>query len=72
MPESPRRLLMSIFNKYSPLHDGAAIIYKGKITAARCILPVSENDNLPANYGLRHRAALGMSETTDTLVLINF
>jgi len=65
-----KRLLMSIFNKYSPLHDGAVIIYKGKITAARCILPVSENDNLPASYGLRHRAALGMSETTDTLVLI--
>ena len=65
-----KRLLMSIFNKYSPLHDGAVIIYKGKIAAARCILPVSENDNLPASYGLRHRAALGMSETTDTLVLI--
>lgn len=65
-----KRLLLSIFNKHSPLHDGAVIIYKGRLKAARCILPVSENDNLPANYGLRHRAALGMSETTDTLVLI--
>ena len=65
-----KRLLLSIFNKNSPLHDGAVIIHKGRIKAARCILPVSENDSLPANYGLRHRAALGMSETTDTLVLV--
>ncbi len=65
-----KRLLLSIFNKYSPLHDGAVIIYKGKIRAARCILPVSENDNLPAQFGLRHRAAVGMSETTGTLVLV--
>lgn len=65
-----KRLLLAIFNKHSPLHDGAVIIYKGKIKAARCILPVTENDNLPAHYGLRHRAAIGMSETTDTLVMV--
>jgi diadenylate cyclase len=65
-----KRLLMSIFNKYSPLHDGAVILYKGRIKAARCILPVSENDNLPAQFGLRHRAALGMSGITDTLVMV--
>lgn len=65
-----KRLILSIFNKNSPLHDGAIIIHKGRIKAARCILPISENDSLPANYGLRHRAALGMSETTDTLVLV--
>lgn len=65
-----KRLLVSIFNKYSPLHDGAIIIYQNKIKAARCILPVSERDNLPAQYGMRHRAALGMSEATDTLILI--
>ncbi|MGI9542396.1 MAG: diadenylate cyclase, partial [Cyclobacteriaceae bacterium] len=65
-----KRLLLSIFNKHSPLHDGAVIIYQGKIKAARCILPVSEQDNLPAQYGLRHRAALGMSEATDTLILV--
>lgn len=65
-----KRLLISIFNKYSPLHDGAVILYQGKIKAARCLLPVSERDNLPAQYGLRHRAALGMSEATDTLILI--
>jgi uncharacterized protein (TIGR00159 family) len=64
-----KRLLISIFNKNSPLHDGAVIIYKGRIKAARCVLPVTENDNLPAHYGLRHRAAVGMSENTDTLVL---
>lgn len=65
-----KRLLISIFNKYSPLHDGAVILYEGKIKAARCLLPVSERDNLPAQWGLRHRAALGMSEATDTLILI--
>ena len=64
-----KRLLISIFNKYSPLHDGAVIIHEGKIRAARCVLPVSERD-LPAQFGMRHRAALGMSEATDTLTLI--
>ena len=68
--EISNRLLLSIFNKYSPLHDGAVIVYKNRIRAARCILPVSENDNLPAQFGLRHRAAVGMSEITDTLILI--
>jgi diadenylate cyclase len=67
--EVNKRLLLSIFNKNSPLHDGAVIIYKGRIRAARCVLPVSENDHLPPNFGLRHRAAVGMSESTDTLVL---
>ena len=67
--EVNKRLLLSIFNKNSPLHDGAVIIHKGRIKAARCVLPVSENDHIPANYGLRHRAAVGMSENTDTLVL---
>jgi diadenylate cyclase len=67
--EVSKRLLLSIFNKNSPLHDGAVIIYKGRIKAARCVLPISENDHLPAHFGLRHRSALGMSENTDTLVL---
>jgi uncharacterized protein (TIGR00159 family) len=65
-----KRLLISIFNKYSPLHDGAVIIHNGRVTAARCILPVSEKDDLAADFGLRHRAAIGMTETTDSLVLI--
>jgi len=64
-----KRLLLSIFNKNSPLHDGAVIINKGKVKAARCVLPVSENDHLPPQFGLRHRSAIGMSESTDTLVL---
>ena len=65
-----KRLLLTIFNKYSPLHDGAVIITNGRIKAARCILPVTENENLPAQMGLRHRAAIGMTEVTDTAVLI--
>ncbi len=65
-----KRLLVSIFNKNSPLHDGAIILLSGRIVAARCILPVSERADLPAQYGLRHRAALGMSENTDTLIVV--
>lgn len=67
--EVNKRLLLSIFHKTSPLHDGAVIIHRGRIKAARCVLPVSENDNLPPHYGLRHRSAIGMSESTDTLVM---
>lgn len=67
--EISKPLLISVFNKYSPLHDGAVIIYKGRIKAARCVLPVSENDHLPPQFGMRHRAAVGMSENTDTLVM---
>ena len=65
-----KRLLLSIFNKYSPLHDGAVIVHDNKIVAARCILPVTERDDLPAHFGLRHRAAIGMSEATDTLLIV--
>ncbi|GAA5042160.1 TIGR00159 family protein [Marivirga lumbricoides] len=64
-----KRLLIAIFNKTSPLHDGAVIIHKGRIIAARCVLPVTEKD-VPAQFGLRHRAAIGMSEATDTIILI--
>ncbi len=65
-----KRLLLAIFNKFSPLHDGAVIVYDNSIIAARCILPVTERDDLPAQYGLRHRAAVGMSENTDVLILV--
>jgi uncharacterized protein (TIGR00159 family) len=65
-----KRLLQSIFGKTSPLHDGAVIIAKGRIKAARCILPVSENQDLPPNFGLRHRSALGLSEMTDAVILV--
>lgn len=65
-----KRLLMTIFTKNGPLHDGAVIIHNGRILAARCILPVTDKDDLPAHFGLRHRAAIGMTEITDTLVVV--
>ena len=68
--ETSSRLIESIFNKNSPLHDGALIIHNDKILAARCVLPVSENVNLSPDYGLRHRAALGMSEHTDSMIVV--
>ncbi len=64
------RLLENIFFKNTPLHDGAVIVEKDRIHAARCILPVSENRNLPANLGLRHRAALGVTENTDAMAIV--
>lgn len=64
-----KRLLLAIFNKYSPLHDGAVIVHKDRIVAARCILPVTERD-VPAQFGLRHRAGLGMSENTETFIIV--
>lgn len=63
-------ILLSIFNKESPLHDGAVVIGQGKIIAAGCILPLSESTELPRRAGLRHRAALGLSERTDAMVII--
>lgn len=62
-------LLLAIFSQYSPLHDGAVVIGDGRIRAARCILPVSNDDELPPALGFRHRAALGMSEATDAAVI---
>lgn len=64
------RLLESIFNKSGPLHDGAVIIHQDKIRAASCILPVSDNFELPEHFGLRHRAGVGLTEQTDALVII--
>lgn len=68
--EISKRLLLSIFNKKGPLHDGAVIIHGEKIIAARCILPVSDSDRLPINFGLRHRAAFGISEDTDSFSIV--
>ncbi|MFM6954669.1 MAG: diadenylate cyclase CdaA [Sphingobacteriaceae bacterium] len=65
-----KRLLESIFQKNSPLHDGAVIIAEGKIKTASTILPLTENDRLPAHFGLRHRAGIGISEVSDVLALI--
>lgn len=64
------QLLGSLFFKNSPLHDGAVIISNNEIKAAACILPVSQRYNLPKNYGLRHRAALGITETTDAVAVV--
>ena len=64
------QLLKNIFFKNSPLHDGALIIENNRIKAARCMLPITENPNLPAKYGMRHRAAVGVSEHTDVFVII--
>jgi uncharacterized protein (TIGR00159 family) len=64
------RLLENIFFKNTPLHDGAVIIENNRIKAARCTLPITENPDLPASYGMRHRAAIGASEHTDALVVI--
>ncbi len=63
-------LLETIFFKNSPLHDGAVIILGSNIRAARCILPVSNNSNIPAHYGLRHRAAVGITEKSDAVAII--
>lgn len=63
------RLIENIFFKNSPLHDGAMIISNGKIAAAGCILPISQNPNLPKQFGLRHRAGLGISQETDAQVI---
>lgn len=65
-----RRLIENIFFKNSPLHDGAMIIRNGRIDSARCILPTSDNFNLEAHFGLRHRAAVGLSENSDATVVV--
>lgn len=64
------RLIENVFFKNSPLHDGAMIICKNLIHSVRCILPLTEETNLPASFGLRHRAALGISDITDALVVV--
>lgn len=63
-------LLLSIFQKESPLHDGAMVIGNGKILAAGCILPVSDSTNLPSSAGLRHRAAVGITERANVAAII--
>jgi len=63
-------LIENIFFKNSPLHDGAMVIRHNRITAARCILPVSNKTNIPGHYGLRHRAAIGVSEVNDCIAIV--
>lgn len=64
------KLIESIFDKNSPLHDGAMVIADQKILAAGCVLPVSENPDLPSRVGMRHRAAVGITEQTDAHVIV--
>lgn len=64
------RLIFTIFQKESPLHDGAMIIHQGRIAAVRAILPISKSNRLDPELGLRHRAALGMAENSDALVIV--
>lgn len=64
------QLILSIFNKESPLHDGAVIFKDSRIIAASCVLPVSDRPNIPQRLGLRHRAAVGISENSNVYAFI--
>ena len=63
-------LIENIFFKNSPLHDGAMVIANNKICAARCILPITQNINLPGSYGLRHRAGIGITENSVCIAIV--
>ncbi len=63
-------LLENIFFKGSPLHDGAAIIREDRVLSAGCVLPLTENPNLSKDLGTRHRAGIGISEVSDSLVIV--
>jgi len=63
-------ILQSVFYKNSPLHDGALIIRDNYIVATRAVLPISDSTRIPARFGLRHRAAIGVSEKTDAVCLL--
>ena len=68
--EVNRPIVESVFFKNSNLHDGALIIEEDRITATRVILPVTQEKNIPLRFGLRHRAAVGITEKTDALALV--
>src|SRR5687768_17533070 len=65
-----RELIESVFLPHSPIHDGALVIQKGRVTAVRCLLPLSTNPNLRKTWGTRHRAALGVTEETDAVAIV--
>ena len=65
-----RRLIMNLFFKNSPLHDGAIVISGDRIVAARCTLPITERTNIPANFGMRHKAAIGITEESDAEAIV--
>ena len=68
--EARKELICNIFYPKTPLHDGAMIVRNGRLCAAGCILPLSQNTLISKDLGTRHRAALGMSETSDALVIV--
>lgn len=68
--EPSPELLLSIFQKKSPLHDGAVLVREGQITFVSCYLPLSSDESLPTEWGTRHRAAKGLSERCDALVVV--
>jgi hypothetical protein len=63
-------IIASVFQKESPLHDGAMVVSRGRITQVACYLPLTSAEGLPSHWGTRHRAALGLSERCDALVLV--
>jgi uncharacterized protein (TIGR00159 family) len=65
-----KELLVSVFHPSSPIHDGAVIIQQGRIAAAGCFLPLTRDENVDPNLGTRHRAAIGISQETDALVVV--
>ncbi|WP_339138313.1 MAG: diadenylate cyclase CdaA [Candidatus Electrothrix sp. GW3-4] len=65
-----QELLVALFFPMSPMHDGAVVIKKGRIHSAACLLPLSKNPDIDKRYGTRHRAALGLSEETDAVVIV--
>ena len=65
-----KRLLLNLFFKNSPLHDGAVVLHDNRIVAARCTLPLSGKADIPASYGMRHKAAIGISEANDAHVIV--
>ena len=68
--EPNREVLMTIFQKESPLHDGAAVVRNGRVIRIACYLPLSCDENLPKEWGTRHRAAMGISEKSDAIVVV--
>jgi diadenylate cyclase len=65
-----RELIVSVFQAGSPVHDGALIIQGGRMTAAGCVLPLTSNPGVSRTLGTRHRAAIGLTEETDAVVLV--
>jgi len=68
--EVTNELIINIFIPNTPLHDGAMIIDRKSIRAASCVLPLSDNRSIASSYGTRHRAALGLSELTDSIIIV--